>query len=74
MLVDKYHHWMRRLAVDQVPTIAYPCPCCKEELLALQPPEGEEDWDSLVTCPYCEGIHYRVAQDTGHVKVWSMSE
>lgn len=77
MLVDRasqYKHWLARVKADQVPTIAYSCPDCGEELETLHPPEGEDPWDSMVTCVYCERIHFRAAYPSGEVRLWEVPQ
>ncbi|MDF1691744.1 MAG: hypothetical protein P1U47_05200 [Zhongshania sp.] len=72
MLADKYSHWLRCVKANQVPLLDYTCPDCKQELQALRPPEGEEPWDSVIECPHCQGLHFRVAHSQGAVESWSL--
>jgi DNA-directed RNA polymerase subunit RPC12/RpoP len=72
MLVDKYSNWVKTVQALGVPMLAYHCPSCSESLEALQPPEGEDPWDSVIQCPYCERKHYRVARNNGEVDVWPL--
>lgn len=72
MLVDNLTHLMRCAQAEQLPLLHYSCPDCCVSLLALQPPEDGEPWDSVVTCPHCLGMHFRLTSFDGEVEVWSL--
>jgi hypothetical protein len=74
MLVDKCSHLIRCAQAEQVPVISYNCPDCGVTLHALRPPIGEEPWDSVVACPSCECIHFRLAHSHCDVEAWSLEQ
>ncbi|CAA0103272.1 hypothetical protein [Zhongshania aliphaticivorans] len=74
MLVDKYNHLMRCAKAERVPLVPYLCPDCNADLLALQPPLEDDPWDSVVQCPHCLGLHFRLVSFDGEIGIWSLSK
>lgn len=64
-LLEKHNAYIARCKANGAPTQTYNTPCCSRELEDRVPPEGEGPWDSLVTCPYCGDLFWKVAHHDG---------
>lgn len=62
----KYEAYFARLKKNGDKLSAYRCPYCTKEIETLVPPRGDQ-YDSLVECPHCGEIHFKVVDDRGHV-------
>lgn len=66
-LKRQYTVYIARLKKSGAKLIAYPCPACREEIETLVPPKGRK-YDSLVQCPHCEEMHFKVVGAGGRVE------
>lgn len=62
-LKKEYMTFIARVRTDGGRLLKFTCPCCQEEIETLVPSD-ESVWDSLSTCPYCEGTFFKVATAT----------
>ncbi|MFI8609485.1 hypothetical protein ACIGFL_14360 [Pseudomonas sp. NPDC077649] len=60
--IQAYQDYITRETSFGVKHLDYFCPHCRFELKTRQPADGEA-WDSLSTCPSCDGLFYRWARD-----------
>ncbi|WP_071598885.1 hypothetical protein [Erwinia tracheiphila] len=60
---EKYSAFIERVKNNNVPILAFCCPHCKSAILTLAPPACET-WDSMSTCPYCDGIFMKITTHT----------
>lgn len=65
---QEYDAYIARLKNKGVKLVAYPCPACREKIETLVPPKGRKH-DSLVQCPHCEEMHFKVVGAGGRVEV-----
>ncbi|OFC62605.1 hypothetical protein [Candidatus Erwinia dacicola] len=60
---EKYAAFIKRVEGNGTATLGFYCPHCKSAILTLAAPAGET-WDSMSTCPYCEGIFMKITTHT----------
>lgn len=65
-LLAKYKAYIARLKKSGAKLSAYFCPHCAKEIEALVPPRGDR-YDSMVECPHCGEMHFKIVDDRGHV-------
>lgn len=68
-LLERHTEYIARCKTNGAPTRIYSVPCCGKALEDRVPPAGEQ-WDALVTCPYCGEMFMKVAHHdliTGHI-------
>jgi hypothetical protein len=53
--------WKRR----RKPTVVCACPHCGKDIENPRPSDPKEQWDSLMTCPYCEEFFMAVKRGNG---------
>lgn len=77
-LRQKYQLYIEALRNDGASLATYPCPSCGFLIQTLIPPHfgngaqpGSyiQTWDSLTTCPDCEGVHFRVITSEGKITI-----
>lgn len=62
-LKQEYQAFIAKVRNDGGRLLNFPCPCCQEEIETLAAPDGDV-WDTLATCPHCEGVFIKVATST----------
>lgn len=68
--IERYETHTEALRSQGLPLAAYSCPACAEQLHSLVPrPDEDRDYTSMVVCPYCDGLHFRVTCDDGSVYI-----
>lgn len=55
----QYAAWLAQALANKAPVMFYDCPHCTASTAALTPPVGEV-YNSFATCPYCEGMYFKV--------------
>lgn len=60
--------WVDRAIANGKTILRYECPNCRGELFAMQPPRGEI-YDSMVCCPSCLKLHFRITHSTGEIEL-----
>ena len=58
-LQQKYQEYIDKLEARGMAVAIYACPDCKEEIKTQAAP-ADEYWDTLATCPHCEGMHLKI--------------
>lgn len=67
------HAWCERYKSSGKKLAAYDCPQCGYELETPIPPRGNV-FDSAVSCPACEWLHFKVVRSSGKVEVSIMEK
>ncbi|HFU1359334.1 TPA: hypothetical protein ACGQTY_002517 [Citrobacter farmeri] len=62
-LKQEYSAFIAKVRKDGGRLLNFPCPCCQEDIETLAAP-GEAIWDTLATCPHCEGVFIKVVTAT----------
>jgi uncharacterized Zn finger protein (UPF0148 family) len=57
-LKQQYEDYIARLRTRGDDITNYECPDCGAVIDTKAAPEGES-WDTLSTCPHCEGLHMK---------------
>lgn len=66
-LKEWYAAHIVRLRAEGKPLLTYACPCC-DEAIDIQRPGVGEIWDSMIICPHCDDMHFRISYgDAGRV-------
>ncbi|AUV05506.1 hypothetical protein V8X86_000801 [Escherichia coli] len=60
---QEYQEFIAKVRKDGGRLLPFPCPLCREKIETLAPPEGDL-WDTLATCPHCEGTFFKRATAT----------
>lgn len=60
---QEYLEFIAKVRNDGGKLLQFPCPLCNEEVETLAAPEGAL-WDTLATCPHCEGTFFKRATAT----------
>lgn len=63
---SSYTRWRARQKQKGAPMRVYCCPHCKGDIETLVPPEGQV-YDSMVSCPHCARMHFKVVSAEGEV-------
>lgn len=63
-LKQRYSEYKDRLRASGVKLVSFDCPCCSEIIDTKPAPKGET-WDTMATCPHCEGM-YKLFTEGGH--------
>jgi Zn finger protein HypA/HybF involved in hydrogenase expression len=58
-LKQDYEDYFARLRQRGEPITEYRCPDCDQPIMTRAAPYGEV-WDTLATCPHCEGLHMKI--------------
>ena len=51
-LMQRHENYIAAIKANGGKCVVYQTPCCGKSLESLAAPDGE-NWDSLVTCPFC---------------------
>lgn len=71
-LREVYISHIERLRKDDKPLLEHSCPHCTQTVITQRPGAGEI-WDSMRSCPYCDGMYFYVAYgESGHVDAVAM--
>lgn len=65
----EYEAYMDRWRAGGRPVASYACPTCTAEIEVPRPSRAGEVWDSLMTCPECGAVHFKVVPAHGPVEV-----
>lgn len=57
-LKERHEDYIARLRARGDEITNYECPDCGGVIDTMAAPEGES-WDTLSTCPHCEGLHMK---------------
>lgn len=66
-LLARYNEHTDRLKASGAKLTSYPCPACHGTIETIQPPGGQV-YDSIVDCPHCEKMHFKVVFSDGLVR------
>ena len=61
---QEYQAFIAKVKAHGGRLLQFPCPCCHKEIETLAP-SGRSVWDTLATCPFCEGTFIKVVTATG---------
>jgi hypothetical protein len=59
-LLQEHRQYIAACKVRGEKTLTYIPPCCGQSIEDRAANEGET-WDTLATCPHCEGLFFKVA-------------
>lgn len=62
-----YQDWLAHAKGSKVRLAAYACPACLQTVECPRPGNGEHPHDSLMMCPHCEHLHFKVVRSDGSV-------
>lgn len=62
-LKQEYQAFIAKVRKDGGRLLKFPCPCCQEDIETLAASDGAV-WDTLATCPHCEGAFIKVVTAT----------
>lgn len=63
-LIEAHRAYIKRVKAEGFATLASALPCCALELEFPLPPAGQT-WDSLIECPDCRTVLFKVATAEG---------
>lgn len=63
----RYADWLQAAEDSGAALAYYECPYCEGQIATLIPDSAEEPFDSLVTCPHCRDMHFKVVWSDGSV-------
>ncbi len=63
-LQREYAAYMAEVRAEGKPVVEFLPPCGCETVETEAPPKGGE-WDSMMTCPHCTAVFYKVVNDSG---------
>lgn len=66
-LLQRHEEYVARAKACGAPTDTLVLPCCQKPLECLIPREAGQQWDTLMTCPYCAGLFVFIATSDGCV-------
>lgn len=69
---QEYQEFIEKVRKDGGKLLPLSCPLCREIIETLAPPEGAL-WDTLATCPRCEGTFFKRVTTT-QVEAISLDE
>lgn len=61
-LKQAYLQYFEKIRKTDARILSYSCPRCKASIETRVPSNKEESWNSLVVCPHCEELHFKVAR------------
>lgn len=67
-LKQQYTAYIARLKKRGDKLASYRCPHCREQIEAPAPPRGQK-WDSMVECPHCGNLHFKIVSANRRVEV-----
>lgn len=62
-LKQEYQAFIARVRQNGGWLLTFPCPRCGEKVETLAAPDGAV-WDTLATCPHCEGTFIKIITAT----------
>lgn len=64
----KYQTWLEKMKAAGKALASYGCPSCGGVIHSLRPQQGDT-YDTAVSCPFCNRLHFRVVESSGKVTV-----
>lgn len=69
---SQYAQWLARAVGNKTVLAYYDCPYCKANVATLVPENGGV-YTSFSTCPYCDGLYFKVVKNIEFVPVVNIS-
>lgn len=70
----RYQTWLEKMKDAGRPLVGYECPGCQGEIHSPWPVAGDT-YSTMVSCPFCYALHFRVVRADGTVivdgEVWA---
>lgn len=67
-LLEHYQAWLALVIAKKARLATFDCPHCGKTLKTPKPsPSYGRPYDSLCTCPFCDGMFFKVVYSDGHV-------
>lgn len=66
-LLTRHNEHIARLKQNGVRLAEYACPSCGMTIEVIMPARGQV-YDSMVECPHCEKMHFKIVDDSGSVE------
>lgn len=64
-----YEEWLAKAKADGLRLSRYQCPSCGVDIETPTPACKRESYDSMMLCPHCGELHFKIAHANGTLEV-----